>query len=60
MNEEDILWIDNAEREELRKLHHERLKIQSVERLQNRKLEWKLLQFKSSQHSHIKKDPDFS
>lgn len=43
LTEEEIIRIDNAEWEESKKIVIERLKMQSLEWLQNWKIEWKIL-----------------
>ena len=49
LTDEEVMRIDDQEQDQLRKLTLERMKLQSWERLANRTLERKMIQFKSKQ-----------
>lgn len=56
MKDHEIERIDFQETEAMRKLMHEKLRLQSHERLQNRKVERKIVQFKAKQRSSLPRD----
>lgn len=47
--DDEILQMDEQEREQLRKVALQRMRFQSMERINNRKLEREVLQYKSKQ-----------
>ena len=49
LNDEEIQQIDDKEREEAKKVGLEKMRFQSIDRLSQRKLERKILQYKARQ-----------